>query len=88
VGQFQWVQAIAQDTTFVARIGTQLTPDSLLPLEQFSIGGVETVRGYRQSRFLGRLDYGIPLISIDRQCDSLQDNGIFFLLDPYRTVLT
>jgi hemolysin activation/secretion protein len=34
----------------VARITTQLTPDSLLPLEQFSIGGGNTVRGYRQNQ--------------------------------------
>jgi len=30
------------------------------------------------SRFLVRLDWGIPLSSVDRQGDSLQDNGIYF----------
>ena len=145
LGQAQWVQALNEkkDAVFVARAAAQLTPDSLLPLEQFSIGGIDTVRGYREnqrvgdngiigsaelrfpivrdpdgfgllqivpfidvgtiwsnngasadsstlvstglglrwqlsSRFSASLDWGIPLISIDDQGDSLQDNGISF----------
>ncbi len=146
-GQFQWVQALNEqkDAVVISRIAAQLTPDSLLPLEQLSIGGVDTVRGYRTSQRVGdngiagtvemrlpvvrdpegfgllqivpfidagtiwsngndeansadrtllstglglrwqlndslsaSLDWGIPLISIDRQGDSLQDNGISF----------
>jgi hemolysin activation/secretion protein len=50
VGQFQWVQNLGGNITSVARVATQLTGDSLLPLEQFSIGGVDTVRGYRQNQ--------------------------------------
>lgn len=57
LGQFQWVQALGPDTTLIARVGAQLTPDSLLPLEQFSIGGIDTVRGYRQNQRVG--DNGI-----------------------------
>ncbi len=143
VGQFQWVQAINQDITAIARIAAQLTPDSLLPLEQFSLGGIDTVRGFRQNyrvadngivgnleiRFpilqqedgigivqlapfidvgkvwnnadeirspqllastglglrwqigntlLARLDWGIPLVSYDRQGNTLQDSGVVF----------
>jgi len=143
LGQFQWVQALGEDATLIASSAAQLTGDSLLPLEQFSVGGVDTVRGYRTnqrvgdsgifgsvevriplfrnpdgfgliqvapfvdvgtvwnngdaiagsstlvstglglrwqigSRFLARLDWGIPLIPVDRQGDSLQDNGIYF----------
>ena len=145
LGQFQWVKALGEDTTLVAGAAAQLTGDSLLPLEQFSIGGVDTVRGYRTnqrvadngivgsvevrvpivrdpdgwgllqlapfvdvgtvwsngedeanvdnstlvstgiglrwqlgSRFSARLDWGIPLVPIARQGDSLQDDGIFF----------
>ncbi len=146
-GQFQVLQALNEqkDAVVVSRIAAQLTPDSLLPLEQLSIGGVETVRGYRTSQRVGdngivgtielrlpivrdpggfgllqivpfvdagtiwsnsnneansadgtllstglglrwqlndslsaSLDWGIPLISIDRQGNSLQDNGISF----------
>ncbi|MGB3650239.1 MAG: ShlB/FhaC/HecB family hemolysin secretion/activation protein, partial [Rivularia sp. (in: cyanobacteria)] len=48
-------------------INTQLTPDSLLSLERFSIGGVDTVRGYRQNQLvsdngvLGAVELRIPL---------------------------
>lgn len=146
-GQVQLVQALNEekDAVAIARIAAQLTPDSLLPLEQFAIGGVDTVRGYRTSQRVGdngiagtvelrlpivrdpggfgllqvvpfidagtiwsnsnnegnsadgtllstglglrwqlndslsaSFDWGIPLISIDRQGDSLQDNGISF----------
>lgn len=146
-GQFQLVQALnrKKDAVAIARVAAQLTPDSLLPLEQFSIGGIDTVRGYRTSQRVGdngiagtvelwlpivrdpggfgllqvvpfidagtiwsnssnettsadgtllstglglrwqlndslsaSLDWGVPLISINRQGDSLQDNGVSF----------
>lgn len=143
IGQFQWVQAINRDITAIARVAAQLTPDSLLPLEQFSLGGIDTVRGFRQNyrvadngivgnlevrfpilqqedgigivqlapfvdvgkvwnntdeiprpQFLAstglglrwqigntlfaRLDWGIPLVSYDRQGNTLQDSGVVF----------
>ena len=146
LGQFQWVQALNErkDTTLIASTAAQLTGDSLLPLEQFSIGGVDTVRGYRAnqrvgdsgifgsvevrlplirdgdgfgllqiapfldagtiwnnngdaiagsntlvsiglglrwqkgSRLSARLDWGIPLVPVAGQGDTLQDNGIYF----------
>jgi hemolysin activation/secretion protein len=143
LGQFQWVQSLGGGSILIARTAAQLSFDSLLPIEQFSVGGIDTVRGYRQNqrvadngivgsveaRFpivrqpdgigtiqlapffdigtvwnqqgetpspstlasigLGlrwqldpylsaRLDWGIPLISISNQGDSLQDNGIVF----------
>ena len=58
LGQFQYVRRLplsAQvdsplaDTQGVFRLNTQLTPDPLLALEQFSLGGVDTVRGYREN---------------------------------------
>ena len=143
LGQFQWVQALGGGTILIARTGAQLTPDSLLPIEQFSVGGIDTVRGYRQNQrvadngivgslevrfplirdrdgvgtlqlapffdigsvwnhkgeipspsilasiglglrwqldpyFSARLDWGVPLISVDNRGNSLQDNGISF----------
>lgn len=57
LGQVQWVRAWGRRVTTVARLATQLTGDSLLPLEQFSVGGVDTVRGYRQNQQVG--DNGI-----------------------------
>jgi hemolysin activation/secretion protein len=49
-GQFQWVHLLAPDTLFLVRSQVQLTPNSLTPFEQFSLGGWQTVRGYRQDR--------------------------------------
>ncbi|BAZ08373.1 surface antigen D15 domain-containing protein [Calothrix sp. NIES-4071] len=52
LGQFQWVQQLSDRTLLLTRINTQLTPDSLLSIERFSIGGVDTVRGYRQNQLV------------------------------------
>lgn len=53
LGQFQWVQSLGKDSISIVRVGGQLTGDSLLPLEQFSVGGIDTVRGYRQNQQVG-----------------------------------
>ncbi len=72
LGQFQWVQQLSPRNLLVARIDTQLTPDSLLTLERFSIGGVNTVRGYRQNQLvadngiLGSVEVRLPLTSDPR----------------------
>ncbi|MEO1132259.1 MAG: ShlB/FhaC/HecB family hemolysin secretion/activation protein [Cyanobacteria bacterium J06639_1] len=67
VGQFQWVQGLPDDMVFVARTATQLSFDPLLPLEKFSIGGVNTVRGYARNQLTtdngiyGSIELRIPL---------------------------
>ncbi|MBD2516554.1 ShlB/FhaC/HecB family hemolysin secretion/activation protein [Nostoc sp. FACHB-973] len=141
LGQFQWVQRLSPRTILLTRLNAQFTGDSLLSLEKFSIGGVDTVRGYRQNEFVAdngitgsvearipitssnalqiapffdvgtawnnggnssnsetfaslglgliwqpirdlnlRLDYGIPLINVNREGNTLQDNGLSFSL--------
>lgn len=144
LGQFQWVEKLDEDVTFLFRTATQLTPDSLLPIEQFTLGGISTVRGYRQNLRVGdnaviassevrftlvrdddwgnlevapfvdfgttwnnegevftpstiastglslrwqwqdslfvRVDYGIPLVEVDNEGDSLQESGLSFSL--------
>ncbi|MGA7937328.1 MAG: ShlB/FhaC/HecB family hemolysin secretion/activation protein [Kovacikia sp.] len=68
VGQFQWVQSLGSDRIVIARVAAQLSPDSLLPLEQFSIGGIDSVRGYRQNQrvgdngIAGSLEIRLPII--------------------------
>ncbi|NEQ31818.1 MAG: ShlB/FhaC/HecB family hemolysin secretion/activation protein [Leptolyngbya sp. SIO4C5] len=52
LGQFQWVEQLSPQTLLVTRINAQLTPDSLLPLERFSVGGIDTVRGYIQNQIV------------------------------------
>ena len=51
-GQAQWVRLLAPDTLFLVRGDVQLTGDSLVPLEQFGLGGQLSVRGYRQDALL------------------------------------
>ncbi|MGK7935538.1 MAG: ShlB/FhaC/HecB family hemolysin secretion/activation protein [Xenococcaceae cyanobacterium] len=146
-GQGQWIRRLDEDFLFVLRGDTQLSTSSLVPLEQFRLGGFGSVRGYRQDLSLGdnglftsaelripiwripsidglvqltpfvdigvvwnqednieieddillslgiglnftigdnfnaRLDWGIPLIDVDSEGNSLQENGIYFLLN-------
>ncbi len=69
VGQFQWVQRLSPRILMLAKVNTQLTGDSLLSAEKISIGGVETVRGYRQNQLVtdngivGGVEVRIPLSS-------------------------
>ncbi|MFH7243975.1 MAG: ShlB/FhaC/HecB family hemolysin secretion/activation protein [Spirulina sp.] len=67
LGQFQWVEQLPPGWLLVSRVNAQLTPDSLLPLERFSLGGPDTVRGYGQNQIvtdnavLGSIELRIPL---------------------------
>lgn len=51
----------------IGRVGGQFTDDSLLSLEQFSLGGINTVRGYAENQLvtdsgvLGTLELRIPV---------------------------
>ena len=80
LGQFQWVRRVSDRNVVLASINTQLTPDSLLSLERFSIGGVDTVRGYRQNQLvsdngvLGAVELRIPLT---KNPQTLQVNPFF-----------
>ncbi|QLE59429.1 ShlB/FhaC/HecB family hemolysin secretion/activation protein [Nostoc sp. TCL26-01] len=69
LGQFQWVQRLSPKTLLLTRFNAQLTGDALLSLEKFSIGGVDTVRGYSQNQLVadngmtGSVEVRIPLTS-------------------------
>jgi len=79
LGQIQWAQQLDENNRLVVRLDLQLTPDSLLPSEQFAIGGGQSIRGYRQNarsgdngfRFsiedritLGRFEGGFPAFQL------------------------
>lgn len=49
LGQVQRVQRLGNDNLLIVQGDVQLTPDSLLPSEQFVIGGGQSLRGYRQN---------------------------------------
>ncbi|MGJ3246125.1 MAG: ShlB/FhaC/HecB family hemolysin secretion/activation protein [Elainellaceae cyanobacterium] len=142
-GQAQWVRLLAPDTLLLVRGDLQLADGPLVPLEQFGLGGQQTVRAYRQDELLTdngllfstevrfplvrarridgvfqiapfidvgrgwnldapdpdpatlaalgvgllwqqgdrlniRLDYGLPLVDVDRDGTSLQEDGFYF----------
>ncbi|RCJ26472.1 hemolysin activation/secretion protein [Nostoc sp. ATCC 53789] len=145
-GQAQWVRLLAPETLMLLRLNTQLASRTLLPLEQFGLGGQDSIRGYRQDylltdngtfvsaevqvpilrlpkidstlqvvpfvdfgvgwnssdrenpnpntlaavglglrwsqgdRFTVRLDWGVPLISVESNERTLQENGLYFSL--------
>lgn len=51
-GQAQYVRLLAPDTLMILRSDTQLATEALVPLEQIGIGGLRSVRGYRQDLLL------------------------------------
>lgn len=79
-GQFQWLQRLSPRVLLVTRVGTQLTPDSLLSFEKFSLGGINTVRGYSENfvvtdnGVLGSVELRLPL-TLDPQ--TLQLSSFF-----------
>jgi hemolysin activation/secretion protein len=56
-GQAQYVRLLAPDTLLLLRGDVQLAGGPIASLEQFSLGGIESVRGYRQDLLLA--DSGI-----------------------------
>ncbi|MEO1095250.1 MAG: ShlB/FhaC/HecB family hemolysin secretion/activation protein [Cyanobacteria bacterium J06638_28] len=52
LGQGQWVRRLGEDTLLVTKGSVQLTPDPLLSLERYGLGGQANVRGYRQDALL------------------------------------
>ncbi|MBD2021740.1 ShlB/FhaC/HecB family hemolysin secretion/activation protein, partial [Leptolyngbya sp. FACHB-36] len=64
LGQVQRVQRVGNSQLLILQADVQLTPDSLLPSQQFVIGGGPSVRGYRQNARSG--DNGVRLTVEDR----------------------
>ena len=64
LGQVQRVQVLNDNNFLVIQGDVQFTPDSLLPSQQFVIGGGQSVRGYRQNVRSG--DNGLVLSVEDR----------------------
>ena len=70
LGQFQWIRRFG-DTGFcdvIFKTDAQLTPDPLLPLEKFSVVGMNSVRGYHKNRLVrdngvtASLEVRVPVI--------------------------
>ncbi|MEH2290743.1 ShlB/FhaC/HecB family hemolysin secretion/activation protein [Nostoc sp.] len=51
-GQAQWARLLAPETLLLLRLNTQFASRALLPIEQFGLGGQDSIRGYRQDYLL------------------------------------
>lgn len=70
LGQFQWAYRLRPlNAQALVRADVQIADSSLLGLEQFSIGGHSTVRGYRENLLvrdnglIGSLEFRLPVLS-------------------------
>lgn len=62
LGQFQFVRRLGNsDSQLLFRFDGQLSSQPLLPLEQFAVGGVRTVRGYRTNQLVRDQGYASSL---------------------------
>ncbi|MEH1829924.1 MAG: ShlB/FhaC/HecB family hemolysin secretion/activation protein [Nostoc sp.] len=64
LAQVQRVQRLTNDNLLIAQAEVQLTPNGLLPSQQFVIGGGQSLRGYRQNARAG--DNGVRFSLEDR----------------------
>lgn len=74
--QGQYVRLLGRDSLFIVRTNAQIADQRLLSSEQFSLGGVNSVRGYRQNQLL--TDNGV-LLSAELQLPVLrvfEDTGV------------
>jgi len=71
LGQFQWIRRLPIfNSEFLFRADAHFANQSLLPLEKFSVGGMHSVRGYRENQFVRdngavtSLEWRIPLFRL------------------------
>ena len=82
-GQVQWIKRLAPETLFIVRADAQLADRPLVPLEQFGVGGRESVRGYRQdflltdNGVLGSVELRLPILRIPAWRSTLYLNPFF-----------
>ena len=90
LGQFQWTRILPKPLggQVLVRADLQLTDDPLLPYEKFSIGGINSVRGYREDELVrdkgafGSLEYRHPLfnLSVPKVSKSKEDGKLYLVL--------
>jgi hemolysin activation/secretion protein len=83
LGQAQWVRRLGDsDARVVARGQAQWTGDRLLPMEKFSVGGVASVRGYREDLQTGdrgwnaSLEFQIPIAELPPLFEGAGGSGL------------
>ena len=83
LGQVQYLRLLAPDTVFLLRSDLQLADRPLLSLENLSLGGPTTVRGYRRGAiqgdngFFASAEVRLPLLRIPERQTVLQLTPFF-----------
>jgi hemolysin activation/secretion protein len=89
LGQFQWTRILPKPLggQILVRGDLQLTDDPLLPYEKFSIGGISSVRGYREDELVrdkgafGSLEYRHPIFNLAvPKVSKTKDDGKLYLV--------
>ncbi|MFN5513675.1 MAG: ShlB/FhaC/HecB family hemolysin secretion/activation protein [Cyanobacteriota bacterium] len=82
LGQVQRLRQFSENNFLIMQLDMQFTPNPLLPMEQFVIGGAQSVRGYRQNVLAG--DNGVRF-SIEDRITLAKDgeNRAVFTLAPF-----
>lgn len=71
-GQGQYVRLLFPDSLLVVRSDLQFSTRALVPLEQFSLGGLSSVRGYRQDAlltdngFFASAEVQLPILRVEK----------------------
>lgn len=82
LGQVQRVQILGDNNFLIMGADVQLTPNRLLPSQQFVIGGGQSLRGYRQNARVG--DNGIRFSMEDRIALERNESGSpIFQIAPF-----
>jgi hemolysin activation/secretion protein len=77
-GQAQWVRQLAPDSLLLIRGDVQLASTKLLASEQFGLGGINSLRGYRQDFLLrdngafGSVELRLPVLRVSQWNSVLQ----------------
>jgi hemolysin activation/secretion protein len=77
-GQGQYVRRLGQNSLMVLRSDLQFSTTNLVPLEQFSVGGLQSVRGYRQDAlltdngFFTSAEVRLPILTVEKVQGVLQ----------------
>lgn len=80
LGQLQRVQRLGKNNLLIFQTDIQLTPDTLLPSQQFVIGGAQSLRGYRQNARLGDNGFRVSLENrLTVQRDATGDPSLQFV---------
>ncbi|WP_299411447.1 ShlB/FhaC/HecB family hemolysin secretion/activation protein [Acaryochloris sp. IP29b_bin.148] len=76
-GQAQWVKQFAPNNLLLLRSSAQFSDRALVPLQQYGLGGLNSVRGYPQNRLLvdnglfGSAEYRLPIVRLGNNQEGL-----------------